>query len=40
MSTLTERPQIQCRFTNGAGNQCPLPAMPGAEYCKVHTPKE
>ena len=40
MTTVLERPQIQCRFANAAGMQCPLPALPGAEYCRVHTPKE
>lgn len=40
MTTVIDRPQIQCRFTNSAGDQCPLPAMAGVEYCKVHTPKE
>ena len=36
MTTVIDKPRIQCEFRNQAGHQCPLDALPGERYCRPH----
>lgn len=38
MTTVTERPGVQCRYRNQAGEPCPLNADPDSEFCRFHRP--
>lgn len=39
MTTVLEKPRIQCRYHDEQERQCPLDALENEEYCKVHLPK-
>ena len=39
MTTVLDKPRIQCRYRNGDGWQCPLDALENEEYCKFHLPE-
>ena len=38
MTSVTDKPRIQCRYRNGEGWQCPLDALENEEYCRFHLP--
>ena len=39
MTSVIDKPRIQCRYRNDEGWQCPLEALDNEEYCRFHLPK-
>ena len=39
MTSVTDKPRIQCRYHNDEGWQCPLDALEHEEYCRFHLEK-
>ena len=38
MTSVTDKPRIQCRCLDDKGWQCPLEALENEEYCRSHLP--
>ncbi len=38
MTSVIDKPRIQCRYRNAEGWQCPLDALENEEYCRFHLP--
>ena len=39
MTTVLDKPSIQCRYRNKDAWQCPLDTLKNEDYCKFHMPK-
>ena len=39
MTSVLEKPLIQCRYKDHTGKQCPLDALEKEHYCRFHLPK-
>ena len=39
MTTVLDKPRIQCRYRNASDEQCPLDALENEHFCKFHLPK-